>query len=223
MGEPTIIKDFPGEQVERERIAAKLNEDQRGVTHACALCAVGNEPHWFGGHMSHFVSIGERWVPCLAGDPDITQDQLAARKMRVLKEVPPNLERIAKVLPMARERSVMFCYGDIIYNPSGLPIVPWLIEHEKVHSIRQGDTSSGIEAWWDQYVVNKNFRFEEELPAHIVEYAAYRSIVKGDAKRKQELRRIAQRLAGPLYSVGMTPAEARRAIVEGKQNGTHRR
>lgn len=220
---PTIIKDFPGEQVEREYRAAQRNEENTGITHACALCAVENEPRWFGGHMSHFVSVSGRWVPCLAGDPDITQDQLAARKMRVLKEVPPNLERIAKVLPAALGRAVMFCYGDVIYNPSGFPIVPWLIEHEKVHSIRQGDTSAGIEDWWDQYVVNKSFRFQEELPAHIVEFAAFKSNTKGDSKRKQELRRIAQRLAGPLYSVGMTPAEARRAIMEGKQNVRVRR
>lgn len=192
-------------------------------THYCALCAVDNKPGWHGGRMSHFVSSSGRWVPCLAGDLDITQDQLSARKMRVLATVPPNLERIAKVLPMARERAVMFCYGDVIYNPSGLPIAPWLIEHEKVHSIRQGDTASGIEAWWDEYVVSKEFRFREELPAHIVEYATYKEIVKGDAKRKQELRRIAQRLAGPLYSVGMTPAEARRAIMEGKQNASDHR
>lgn len=184
----------------------------------CALCAVGNEPSWYGGRMSHFTSVGGRWVPCLAGNVDITESDLEARKMRVLKDVPPNFDVIAAALPAARGPNILFCYGDIIYNPGGLPIVPWLIEHEKTHSIRQGDTAASIEAWWEKYMFDKKFRFGEELPAHIIEYAAFKGFIKGDNKRKHELRAIAQRLAGPLYSVGMAPAEARRAIVEGKQN-----
>jgi hypothetical protein len=44
-----------------------------------------------------------------------------------------------------------------------------ILAHEACHSI-QHEQQFGPEAWWDQYLADKRFRFEQELQAHRIEY-----------------------------------------------------
>lgn len=116
--------------------------------------------------------------------------------MKVEVSRPPNFVAIAAVFPhVLTTYGVLYCWGDAIFNPDGVKITPSLAAHEEVHSIRQ-DGNPG--PWWDKYLDDPRFRFDEEVPAHIIEYATiYKSSHR--AHRRLHLKDIAGRLAGPLY------------------------
>jgi hypothetical protein len=129
---------------------------------------------------------------------------------------PPIYEFIAQHFSIEGQKGIYFCWGDKIFNPDDVKIPPAIMEHEKVHSIRQGDT---IEGWWLRYCVDKEFRFAEELLAHRAEFNWYcqqtnaNEQMPGYRSRKEyHLTKIAQRLSSPLYGSMISTSAARRAI-----------
>lgn len=129
--------------------------------------------------------------------------------MIIIQARPPNFEKIAAEFPQAFRSDVMFCYGDKIYFPSGARISDSIMAHEKVHSDRQGNNP---EAWWDQYIADIKFRFDEELLAHKKEY----QVECGELTRNQRriaLRQIAQRLSSKLYGSMVSIDEAKRLLL----------
>ena len=115
--------------------------------------------------------------------------------MKIIYERPPNYQDIIAIFPTAKKAGVLFTYGDVIYSPTKQLIPKSLIAHEEVHSARQLKWSS-IELWWNSYLTNKAFRYEEELLAHQAEYQA---IIGNRKFRKYQYKQIAKRLSSPLY------------------------
>lgn len=132
--------------------------------------------------------------------------------MKIIKSYPPNFREIVKVFPMARKPGVIFAYAPYIYAPPGavLPLTPHLEAHEAVHLERQ--QSIGVEMWWKTYLQNRQFRYEEELFAHIEEY---RSMIKAGLDPEKSLLTVATRLASPLYSCGGGIDKAAKDILNG--------
>lgn len=128
--------------------------------------------------------------------------------MRIVLEHPPNFAEILRAFPHANSGNVIFCYGDAIYNPSRLNITPSLLAHEQVHSVRHG---SDPEGWWRRYIADQNFRLDEEVVAHAAEYT---KASEGMARpgRRFVLRRIAEKLADPLYGFSLTDERAKKLI-----------
>lgn len=114
----------------------------------------------------------------------------------VRNERPPNFARIASAFPEAACGGVLFSYGPDIYNPSGVVIPDWLLAHEKKHCERQLDP----EAWWDRYLTDDDFRYNEELIAHREEYRVQVSKVRDRNARARLAMRTAKRLVAPLYN-----------------------
>lgn len=140
--------------------------------------------------------------------------------MKVVKAFPPNYQAINAAFGV-RGRGVIFCYGDRIYNPSGVVVGPELVIHEKVHSERQQACAGGVETWWRDYIADPAFRLAEEIPAHQAEFAYW--LARADADRPvrgfrsaAEYHRlaIAQRLSGPLYGRLLTLSAAT-ALLQG--------
>lgn len=130
----------------------------------------------------------------------------------IIKGVPPNFAEILRAFPAAKGPNVIFSYGDVIYSKSG-GIIPREIKvHESVHGERQNEL--GIETWWDRYIADSAFCFEEELVAHRAEYRAYCEgpPCPGRHARDRALDAIAGRLAGPLYRSTISLAKARELI-----------
>jgi hypothetical protein len=115
---------------------------------------------------------------------------------------PPNIANIRAVLPVS-ERNI-FAYGNVIFNPSGGELPPWLIAHEKVHFVQQAGMSSwwrrnGAEVWWRRFLRDPEFRLQQEVEAHRAEFAEFKRIHKDRNVRVQALNQIAGRLAKPMY------------------------
>lgn len=130
--------------------------------------------------------------------------------MKIVDGYPPNFEKVAAAFPEAKRKCVMFTYGSVIYAPHGIRVPASLRRHEEIHSHRQ--SVIGIEKWWDRYIIDKDFRFEEELLAHRAEYNWFRT--NRPEQRKRMLKLIAERLSSDLYGCVVPQADAQRMIFE---------
>ncbi len=110
---------------------------------------------------------------------------------------PPNIDMIAEAFPMALKPGVVFAYGDEIYVPSGKELTHHLKVHEAVHGLRQKEI--GLDFWWQRYIEDEVFRYNEELIAHFGEYRSM--IVENQTRpfRRKVIKFIAKKLAHPLY------------------------
>lgn len=127
---------------------------------------------------------------------------------------PPNYTSILAVFPLAASPGVIFAYGDTIYNPSGGAISLPLLAHETVHGGRQSmhghrerchretPREVAVRTWWEEYLVDPEFRYHEELLAHTEEM---RMMLPTDRNRRAKLLMLtARRLVAPLYSYGVS-------------------
>jgi hypothetical protein len=128
--------------------------------------------------------------------------------VEIKQEYPPNIGKIRQAgIPLGGKE--IFAYDNVIYNPSGGRLTEPLIAHEKVHFKQQGDDT---DAWWERYLVDMDFRLEQELAAHRAEYKDFCRSVRQREKRVRFLSEIALRLSGPLYGGKITHRDAMKAI-----------
>lgn len=127
--------------------------------------------------------------------------------MKIIVGYPPNIEKIRKRFDM-KDFTPVFAWGNILYNPSGLPIPDDLMIHEQQHETQQKDK---VEEWWNQYLTNDNFRLWQEVEAYRAQYKFVRD--KTDRKSSRNfLRLIAQNLASSLYGHIVTFEKAKELI-----------
>jgi len=119
--------------------------------------------------------------------------------MSVIVARPPNFELILRAFPNASQPGVIFAYGDHIYNPSGEVIQPALMAHEAVHGRRQRELFTP-DQWWEMYVTDPGFRYNEELLAHVAEFKAQDLRGLDRNLRAKILQNTAARLCAPLYN-----------------------
>lgn len=138
----------------------------------------------------------------------------------IINDRPPNFEVIQAAFPKAENPGVLFAYDGNIFNPSGIVVPPALIAHEEVHLHRQRD--AGPIAWWDKYLTDSEFRYNEELLAHVAEFKTQR--VTSDRNfGARLLMHTALRLVAPLYnyqpprSLQEAMKDLRREIANAKQ------
>lgn len=132
--------------------------------------------------------------------------------MQVIRSLPPHYAKVIAAFPhVSRTRGIMFAWGDVVYALDGVVVTPSLMAHEEVHGQRQ--RAGGVEAWWDRYLADAQFRYDEELLAHIAEYAHLAQ--RNDRnKRRLYLDAVAAKLAGPLYGYMTTKERAKRLIKD---------
>lgn len=121
---------------------------------------------------------------------------------KIIVGFPPNYDEISAAFPLSGKE--IFAWDGTIYSPvKDLPI--WLIKHEEVHFEQQkGDP----EDWWSWYIADSNFRLQQEIPAHKVEYQVY---CRHNKDRNQQLKtkiELARRLSSDMYGSMVTMKEA---------------
>ena len=120
---------------------------------------------------------------------------------------PPNFEMIRLHFPDADKAGVVFAYDGKIYSPHAATLPPALVAHETVHLERQRALGpgpkavtvwSGPDLWWRLYCEDSEFRYHEELLAHVAEF----KMLKNSKDRNLGARLLlstALRLTAPLY------------------------
>ena len=84
--------------------------------------------------------------------------------MIISKEKPVVYERCKEVFGVEWEKGIIITYGESIHCINDLSNRPDLIVHEQTHIDQQ--TKYGVEAWWDRYFIDKEFRLDQEVEAY---------------------------------------------------------
>lgn len=127
---------------------------------------------------------------------------------KIVAEFPPNIAQLRAAFTLSGRE--IFAWDGTIYNPGGGDLSRALVEHEKVH-FRQQDEAGGPQAWWDRYLVDPEWRLEQEMEATIREYVVYSEDNNRKARRVY-LDFLASRLASPMYGGVITKHAARARI-----------
>jgi hypothetical protein len=129
--------------------------------------------------------------------------------LKIVVSKPPNWDELNAVFNLEAKRGLLFTYGDTVFNPDGVAISPAIMAHEEVHKDQQGND---IEGWWQRYIVDINFRLNQELEAHRREWKVYKQMVKDRNYRSAYLSYISSRLASSLYGNVVTSKDAKQLI-----------
>lgn len=123
---------------------------------------------------------------------------------------PPIWDEVHKHFEIEDDRTI-YTYGDVIYNPGNVNVVPELIEHESVHRDQQIQIG-GPDKWWELYIKDSRFRYHQELEAYGKQYAYFCSVDKNRNNQAKRLWEIAGHLSSEMYKVGMDRVEVMSAI-----------
>lgn len=138
---------------------------------------------------------------------DITHNGL------IIHDVPPNWGLIKSNFRVTEESRVLYAYAPHVYSPVEQDIPFMLVAHEKVHIDQQQRYDGGVDAWWQRYCDDMQFRLSQELAAHRAEY---RSVCDqpecNRAMRRTVLKVISKKLASPLYGC-MIPRKVAAAVL----------
>jgi hypothetical protein len=130
--------------------------------------------------------------------------------MKIIKELPPNIDLIDQKFKVKSNKNILYTYGDSIYTLCEDKIPVWLIEHETVHSQRQKEIGSP-DHWWECYIEQPLFRLSEELLAHSIEYSVFRALHNRNESRLY-LSQISKRLSSEIYGNIITAVKAKSYI-----------
>lgn len=122
-----------------------------------------------------------------------------------IRELCEEVFDLTNVLPM-------WTFGDTIYNPHHMDIDKAQLVHEAVHTKQQGEKPA---EWWDRYLSDAQFRFDEEALAYHAQYRLLNEILKDRNQLARLLHILAADLAGPMYGKLSTHQEARALIKKG--------
>lgn len=138
--------------------------------------------------------------------------------MKIEKSLPPKSiwERVKNAGMTPNEQTVLFTYGDTLYNPGGQLIPDYLIEHEETHCKQQGDNP---DLWWERYLTEPYFRLSQETEAYANQYDFLCRVIKDKNQQFRLLLEISKTLASPLYGNLIDRSIARKMIKEKSKNG----
>lgn len=119
--------------------------------------------------------------------------------MEIIIAPPPFLDRIRQAGMGVDLSNTVFTYGNKLYNPGGREIPNHLMEHEETHERQQLAFKGGPDAWWDRYLVDVQFRLDQEVEAYRAQYRFYCDRHPNRKKREWMLNTLADALCGPLY------------------------
>jgi hypothetical protein len=129
--------------------------------------------------------------------------------MKIIKDYPPNIEEIQKTFGRKAIANAVFTYAPHVYYPDGRELPEHLVAHEQTHLGQQGDKPA---EWWGRYLVDPQFRLEQEVEAYRVQYQnALETLPR--KTRRQLLQQISRDLSGPLYGYIINFDQAKEAIT----------
>jgi len=129
--------------------------------------------------------------------------------MIISNTFPPNYDKIIKAIPAVKKQPrIIFTYGDTIHVPLPTNLPTELIKHEELHRDRQAEI--GVDEWWNKYLADPEFRFQEELASYRIQYH-WAEMYRKDV-REAILNDISKHLSGSMYGNICTEKKAKELI-----------
>lgn len=135
--------------------------------------------------------------------------------MKISTQKPPVWDEVEKKFGIKWESGVLVAYGDTIHTRTGR-VSPDLIIHESVH-FKQQEAIGGPEKWWEKYLTDSNFRFEQELEAYGKQCDYIRSYIHNHKKRANMFNHIWHSMA-EMYGDMVTYKQAAELLPEFGKN-----
>lgn len=132
--------------------------------------------------------------------------------LKVIKGYPPNIENLRLVFPITEKQ--LFPYGDKLYDPTDGEIPPDIMFHEQVHSEQQGNNP---EAWWHQYMMDRDFRLSQEVEAYHKQYQFVKTVYN-NKEVKECLDELSDNLSSDLYKLNINKYQASTLIRKWKKS-----
>jgi len=128
--------------------------------------------------------------------------------MKLVQGKPPIYNKLIEAGLKPNERTV-FTFGDTLFiqDLQEKDIDQFLLAHEKVHQRQQKNPHD----WWNRYISDPKFRFEQELEAYREQYIFFKANMR-TKYHKDFLFRIARDLSSPIYGCGISYIEAENLI-----------
>ena len=116
----------------------------------------------------------------------------------ISNDFPPNIEEIRKAFPLTGNE--IFAYDEVIYHPGAGHLTAPLIAHEQLH-FEQQKAAGGADVWWERYLRDVEFRYEQELEAHRKELYVFCQLTKRREHKWKYADQLARRLSSPTYMI----------------------
>ncbi|HHD81536.1 MAG TPA: hypothetical protein ENK99_08155 [Campylobacterales bacterium] len=119
----------------------------------------------------------------------------------------PLLEKVVKKFNISDKKlkDIVFTYGNTIYTRQ--PLSYGLITHETTHILQQ---QKNKDEWWGRYLIDNQFRLEQEIEAYQRQLQTYKNNDIG--LYKIMLSKIADDLSGGMYGDIITREKAIEAL-----------
>lgn len=114
--------------------------------------------------------------------------------MKHSKQIPAIYFKIKKFIDVKWDKGLIISYGDTYHCRFAIP--ECLVVHETVHMRQQG--KYGIDAWWDRYLTDKNFRLSQEVEAYTAQLFYIHTMMNEKRVKEWSLSILAD-ISGPLY------------------------
>lgn len=108
--------------------------------------------------------------------------------LKISDEKPLNYDRIAEAFGDRWDSGLIVTYGDTAHVKGGVGLTKDLIVHEKVHVKQQ--TEYGVDAWWERYFTDKEFRLQQEKEAYGAQIRCIRDSVSNPKKQRARMENI---------------------------------
>lgn len=98
------------------------------------------------------------------------------KKIEIKIGYPPNYQEIKNAFSLGKTKGIIFSYFPYIYNPDNITIPDDFLYHEQIHLDIQKEI--GAKKWWDKYLSDESFRYEQELLAYGKQHQYSKNIFK---------------------------------------------
>lgn len=133
--------------------------------------------------------------------------------MKIINTPPPNWADIKKVFPMLKwNDEVIVTYYPNVYCKNA-KLSAFKIAHENVHIYQQ--EKMGVEAWWQRYLGDKQFRLQQEVEAYreeLFHIKTHPELTTRDQRRRY-INNIVELLASDMYGNLVTRKQAEKLLL----------
>ena len=128
--------------------------------------------------------------------------------MQTSNKIPPIYGALKKAFNISWDRGVVIAYEDTIHCK--FRITDDLFVHECTHLKQHRNYIGGAKAWYERYIVDKDFRLSQELEAYRNQLDYIES--SKDPHKKEKVIHILDSLCGEMYGNMINVEDARKAL-----------
>jgi len=136
---------------------------------------------------------------------------MTKKPYKISRDRPPNWDKIVEAFKPNWEH-VAVTYGDTIHAKYPEKISKDIMHHEEVHLKQQEYSNEKAVEWWDRYIADKNFRYQQEAEAYRAQYKYLKERTKDRNLLARNAHLLATKLSSELYGSVVTHSEALKVI-----------